>query len=72
VLLPFLQSCVAAQVTSPVMRTPIDYWNKTFPFPRPKDVPDPGCFHYCKLLSPARAMEWVFTDGLRLKACVSC
>lgn len=60
------------EVTSPMMRTPIDYWNKTFPIPRPKDVPDPGCFHYCKLLSPARAMEWVYTDGLRLNACVTC
>jgi hypothetical protein len=25
-----------------------------------------GCFHYCKLLSPARAMEWIYVDGLRL------
>eukprot|EP00301_Raphidiophrys_heterophryoidea_P002545 c11188_g1_i1.p1 GENE.c11188_g1_i1~~c11188_g1_i1.p1 ORF type:complete len:368 (+),score=97.33 c11188_g1_i1:774-1877(+) len=23
--------------------------------------------HYCKLLSPARAIEWVYVDGLRLK-----
>lgn len=21
--------------------------------------------HYCKLLSPARVMEWIYTDGLR-------
>lgn len=22
-------------------------------------------FHYCKLLSPARIMEWMYVDGLR-------
>jgi hypothetical protein len=22
-------------------------------------------FHFCKLLSPARAMEWIYLDGLR-------
>jgi hypothetical protein len=27
--------------------------------------PDAGGQHYCKLLSPARAMEWIYTDGLR-------
>jgi len=23
--------------------------------------------HYCKLLSPARAMEWIYVDGLKAK-----
>ena len=29
-------------------------------------VPCPTGFHYCKLLSPARALEWMYVDGLRL------
>lgn len=41
-------------VRSPMMKTSMDYWIK---FSRG--------FHYCKLLSPARAMEWIYVDGLR-------
>eukprot|EP00301_Raphidiophrys_heterophryoidea_P016267 c25825_g1_i1.p1 GENE.c25825_g1_i1~~c25825_g1_i1.p1 ORF type:complete len:693 (+),score=141.58 c25825_g1_i1:108-2081(+) len=67
----------AIQVVAPACKTEADYWNKHFPFPRPSWIPDPGCYHYCKLLSPARAMEWVYVDGLRLAAsnstqCTSC
>jgi len=55
-------------VAAPMQKTEIDYWKKHFgPIPRPSAVPDPGCFHYCKLLSPARAMEWIYVDSLRLK-----
>jgi len=48
-------------VSSPMLKTSIDYWVKF----RPDWVPDPGCYHYCKLLSPARAAEWIYVDGLR-------
>lgn len=42
------------QIQSPVLRTPYDYW-----------IPGFEGVHYCKLLSPARAMEWIYVDGLR-------
>ena len=54
------------EILSPMQKTEKDYWKDHFgPIPRPSAIPDPGCFHYCKLLSPARAMEWVYLDGLR-------
>jgi len=56
------------QVVAPMAKTHLDEWQRDFPgIPRPSWIPDPGCFHYCKLLSPARAMEWIYVDGLRLK-----
>lgn len=54
------------EVKSPMMKTDIDYWKNHFHIPRPSAIPDPGCFHYCKVMTPARAMEWLYTDGLRL------
>lgn len=53
------------EILSPMQKTSIDYWAKHFHVPRPSGIPDPGCFHYCKLLSPARAMEWIYVDSLR-------
>ena len=41
------------EVTSPTMRYAVS-------------LPAVGGLHFCKLLSPARAMEWVYVDGLRL------
>jgi len=56
------------EVAAPMQKTEIDYWERKFGhIPRPSFLPDPGCFHYCKLLSPARAMEWIYTDALRVK-----
>lgn len=40
-------------IQSPMMRTPTDYWAK-----------EAAGFHYCKLLSPFRAIEWIYIDGL--------
>ena len=40
-------------VQSPMMRTPDDY-----------PVKSARGFHYCKILSPFRVMEWIYVDGL--------
>merc|ERR1711998_642282 len=53
------------EISSPMQKTDIDYWQEHFHVPRPSFIPDPGCFHYCKLLSPARVLEWVYVDSLR-------
>ena len=42
------------EVQSIMMKTPTDYHIKAA-----------AGMHYCKLLSPARAMEWMYVDGLR-------
>lgn len=39
---------------STTLRTPLNYF-----------LPISAGFHYCLLLSPARAMEWVYVDSLR-------
>ena len=40
-------------VSSPMMRTPTDY-----------PVASAAGFHYCKVLSPFHALEWMMVDGL--------
>jgi hypothetical protein len=40
-------------VRSPMMRTPTDYF-----------ISAAAGFHYCKVLSPYKAMEWMYTDAL--------
>lgn len=40
-------------VQSPYMATPSDYWEAQV-----------RGFHYCKLLNPSRALEWIYIDSL--------
>ncbi|KAI3650841.1 hypothetical protein MP228_004322 [Amoeboaphelidium protococcarum] len=42
------------EITSPSMRTPVNYFVKLS-----------AGFHYCKVLSPARALELIYSDSLR-------
>ena len=42
------------EVSSVMMKTPITY-----------PIKAAAGMHYCKLLSPARALEWMYVDGLR-------
>jgi len=44
------------EVQSACLRTPVNFF-----------VAPVAGFHYCKLLSPARAMEWLYIDSLRLR-----
>jgi len=39
---------------APMMRTPTDYF-----------ISAAAGFHYCKLLSPFKAMEWIYIDSLK-------
>ena len=48
------------EVTSKTMMTPEDY--PVIPIFAPEGS---GCYHYCKNISPARVMEWIYVDSLR-------
>jgi hypothetical protein len=41
-------------VRSPTLRTPKNYYVRAV-----------AGFHYCKLLSPARALEWIYIDSVK-------
>jgi hypothetical protein len=43
-------------VRSPMMRTPLDYL-----------IQSAAGFHYCKVLSPFKSLEWMMTDALFAK-----
>lgn len=45
------------RVVSPSLKTPNEGFVTAL-------YPDSNGYHYCKLLSPARVMEWIYTDGL--------
>lgn len=47
------------EVTAPLMITSVDGPDTKI------DPPMLSGYHYCKLLSPAYVMEWMYTDGLR-------
>jgi hypothetical protein len=42
------------ELSSPCMKTPTTYF-----------IQYAAAFHYCKVLSPARAMEWIYVDSLK-------
>eukprot|EP00040_Diaphanoeca_grandis_P039817 m.260239 g.260239 ORF g.260239 m.260239 type:complete len:540 (+) comp39528_c0_seq1:66-1685(+) len=46
----------ALNVYSPCSHTPINY-----------PIQEAAGYHYCKLVSPARTLEWIYLDGLRQK-----
>ena len=47
-------------VRAPMMKTEVDY-----------PIGAAAGFHYCKILSPARAMEWIYVDSLKPRAAAS-
>jgi len=38
-----------------------------YPCGEDKKLPCDAGFHYCKILSPARSVEWMYVDGLKNK-----
>ena len=48
------------KVKSPTMKTPTDF-----------PIKASAGFHYCKILSPAYAMEWIYFDSLKARMSLS-
>jgi len=42
------------ELKAPMMNTPVDYF-----------ISAAAGFHYCKVLSPARALEWMYVDSIK-------
>lgn len=45
---------IYTEITAPTMKFPVDYW-----------ISYTAGFHFCKVLSPARAIEWIYFDSLK-------
>jgi hypothetical protein len=41
--------------------------HNNYPCGEDKKLPCDAGFHYCKILSPARSVEWMYVDGLKNK-----
>lgn len=48
------------QVQAPMLKTPLMY-----------KTPSAAGMHYCKLLSPSRALEWIYVDSIRLHGSIN-
>merc|ERR1719453_732971 len=56
----------ANTVTIQSVYMPTENYNQ-YPCGETKKIPCSAGFHYCKILSPAKAVEWIYVDGLRNK-----
>jgi pimeloyl-ACP methyl ester carboxylesterase len=60
--LKYVDTGSAMQIESTVMVTPN---SNPYPCGESSLLPCDAGFHYCKILSPARAMEWIYVDSLK-------
>ena len=50
----YLKGHYITVVSSAMMRTPVDYF-----------IAQAAGFHYCKILSPFKVMEWIYFDSIK-------